>query len=127
MNAARFLTASLGLIILCLPSLAHQAGKKYDAIVGDWEMETEFQGQLIPATMTLSVKEGKLTGVWVSQNQEMELTELKFDGKKLTFDRTMGQGGQTISFEGTVEGDKIAGKYVSPMADLKCSGKRKKN
>ncbi len=104
----------------------NQEKQGYDAIIGDWEMETEFQGSLIPAVMTLSVKDGKLTGVWVSMDQEMELIDLKFDGKNLSFKRTMGVGGSTIDFEGIVNGDKIGGKYTSPMGgEYECFGQRK--
>ena len=72
------------------------------------------------------MKDGKLTGIWVSMDQEMKLTGLELDGNKLTFKRTMGQGGQTIDFEGTVQGDEISGRYLSPMGgEYKCTGKRK--
>ncbi len=107
-------------------SFLDQEKQVYDAIIGDWEMETEFQGSLIPALMTLSVKDGKLAGVWVSMDQEMEMIDLEFDGKKLSFKRSMGEGGQTIDFEGIVEGDKISGNYLSPMGgEYKCTGQRK--
>jgi hypothetical protein len=104
----------------------NQEKQIYEAIIGDWEMETEFQGSIIPAVMTLSVRDGKLEGVWVSMDQEMELIDLKFDGEKLSFKRTMGEGGTTIDFEGTVKGNEISGKYFSPMGgEYDCKGKRK--
>lgn len=104
-----------------------QEKQVYDSIIGDWEMTTEFQGSFIDAVMTLSVKEGKLTGVWVSMDQEMEMIDLKFDGKNLNFKREMGQGGDTINFEGIVNGDEISGKYISPMGgEYECTGQRKK-
>lgn len=120
--------------LLSLPSIGNgsfisldQEKQVYDAIIGDWEMETEFQGSFIDAVMTLSVKEGKLTGVWVSMDQEMEMIDLKFDGKNMSFKREMGQGGDTINFEGIVNGDEISGKYISPMGgEYECTGQRKK-
>ncbi len=119
--------------LLSLPSIGHssftplnQEKQAYDSIIGDWEMETEFQGDFIPAIMTLSVKDEKLTGVWVSMDQEMEMIDLKFDGKNLSFKRTMGEGGDTINFEGIVNGDEIRGKYTSPMGgEYECTGHRK--
>ncbi len=119
--------------LLSLPSIGNssytsldQEKNVYDAIIGDWDMETEFQGDVYPAVMTLSIEDGKLTGVWVSMGQEMEMIDLKFDGKKLSFKREMGQGGSTISFEGIVDGDEINGKYASPMGDdIVCTGRRK--
>ncbi len=119
--------------LLSLPSIGNsnftfldQEKQAYDAIIGDWDMETEFQGDVYPAVMTLSVEDGKLIGVWASMGQEMEMIDLKFDGKNLSFKREMGQGGSTINFEGVVNGDEITGKYASPMGDdLVCTGKRK--
>lgn len=106
----------------------NQDKQVYDAIIGDWDMETEFQGEVYPAVMTLSVEDGKLTGVWASMGQEMEMIDLKFDGENLSFKREMGQGGDTINFEGVVNGDEITGKYASPMGDdIVCTGQRKKS
>jgi hypothetical protein len=127
------LSLLMPVLLLSFPSIGNSRGsfldqekQVYDAIIGDWEMETEFQGSVIPALMTLSVKDGKLAGVWVSMDQEMELIDLKFDGKKLSFKRSMGEGGQTIEFEGIVEGDEISGHYLSPMGgEYKCTGQRK--
>ena len=70
----------------------------------------------------LKIREEKAT-----LGQEMDMIDLKFDGKNLSFKRTMGAGGSTIEFEGIVEGDKISGKFISPMGgDYPCFGQRKK-
>ena len=136
MKTGKILFSLLTLIfLLSLPSIGDsrfaslsQETQVYDAIIGDWEMETEFQGSMIPAIMTLSVKDERLTGVWVSMDQEMELIDLKFDGNNLSFKREMGVGGDTIDFEGIVKGDEISGKYTSPMGgEYECSGKRKES
>jgi hypothetical protein len=40
----------------------------------------------------------------------------------------MGEGGDTINFDGTVKSNEISGKFVSPMGgEYECTGKRKKN
>ena len=96
-----------------------------EAVVGAWDMETEFQGQQMPATMTISMEEGELAGVWASQGMEMVMTNILVDGEKLSFERTMGQGGAVMTFEGTVDGDTISGKWVTEMGELACSGRRK--
>ncbi len=127
------LSLVMSVLLLSLPSIGHssftplnQEKQVYDSIIGDWEMETEFQGDFIPAIMTLSVKDEKLSGVWKSMDQEMEMIDLKFDGKNLSFKREMGQGGSTINFEGIVDGDEISGKFISPMGDgYECTGQRK--
>ena len=95
-------------------------------LLGAWEMKTAFQGEFIPATMTLKFEEGKLTGVWASQVMEMPMTDIVFKKGKLRFKRTMGPGGASLAFEGTVTGGKISGKYTGTMGDLESSGQRKK-
>ena len=96
------------------------------ALLGAWEMKTAFQGEFIPATMTLKLEEGKLTGVWSSQGMEMPMTDIVFKKGTLRFKRTMGPGGASLAFEGTVEGDKISGQYTGPMGELESNGERKK-
>lgn len=132
-NRLVLLILLMPVFLLAFPSIGNglcsfpaQEKQAHDAIIGDWEMETEFQGNSIPAIMTLSIKDGQLVGIWVSMDQEMEMMDLEFDGKKLSFKRTMGEGGETIDFEGIVEGDEISGKYLSPMGgEYKCTGRRK--
>jgi hypothetical protein len=95
------------------------------AVLGTWDMETEFQGQQMPAVMTVSMEDGELAGIWASQGMEMVMMEIAVDGNKLTFQRTMGDGGMVMNFEGTVEGDTISGKWVTGMGELPCAGKRR--
>jgi len=95
------------------------------AVLGTWDMETEFQGQQMPAVMTISVEDGELAGVWASQGMEMVMGNIVVEGNKLSFVRTMGDGGMEMSFEGTVDGDTISGRWVTGMGELPCAGKRR--
>ncbi len=101
-------------------------GKKIDAasIVGDWEMKTAFGGGSIDATMSLTLKEGKLTGLWLSQGEEMKLVDVALKGNKLSFKRVIPDGPE-LAFSGKIDGNKIAGKYTGGFGELDCSGKRK--
>ncbi|MCH8851934.1 MAG: DUF3179 domain-containing protein [Planctomycetes bacterium] len=94
------------------------------AIVGEWNMRTEFSGQMIDATMTISEEDGALTGKWVSMGREMELSGLEFDGRKLSFKRSLGAS-QDLRYEGTVQGDKITGRYSGPFGELPSNGERR--
>ena len=40
-------------------------------------MNTDRRGQAVAATMSLSVKDGKLTGIWQSRGRTMEMKDLK--------------------------------------------------
>lgn len=125
MNHAKRITLSIVVAMLVAAPVLAAGQQGAEAIVGEWEMVTEFQGQQIAATMTITLEDGELVGTWASMGQEIPMREIKVDGKTLTFNREMGQGGATLSFEGTVEGDEITGKWVSEMGELPVSGKRK--
>ncbi len=98
---------------------------RFRLVVGVWDMKTAFQGNSIEATMTILVKEGELSGAWASMGRRMEMTDVKLDGNKLTFKRTMGMGGQSLQFTGTIEGDQIVGKYAGSFGEFESSGQRK--
>jgi len=93
------------------------------AVLGDWEMETRLGERAIEATMTISLKEGRLTGVWKSQGREMEMTDLELKGNRLRFERAISED-MSLAFEGTVHGNRIEGHYSGPMGKLVCTGTR---
>ena len=63
------------------------------------------------------------TGIWRSMGRDMDMTELRIDGTKLNFKRSIGPD-QQLEFEGTIDGDRISGKYTGALGELKSSGKR---
>ena len=102
-----------------------KSSARYAHALGSWEMKTALGGSFIEATMTLTIEDGKLTGVWASQGGEMKMSDIKLDGNTLSFTRTMGPGGSPLAFKGEIDGDKIEGKYThKEMGELKCTGKR---
>ena len=97
----------------------------FAALIGDWEMEMDVNGSTREATLSLSVKDDQLSGLWRGRRRESELTKLILEGNRLTFERSMGEG-RTWSFSGTVDGDRITGTYSTPFGEISCTGKRVK-
>lgn len=93
-------------------------------IVGDWDMETKLGDRSIDAVMTLTIKDGRLTGVWKSMGREMPLSDIAFDGTTLSFKRSIGPE-QELTFTGTLKRDKINGKYAGPFGDIESNGERR--
>ena len=93
------------------------------AIVGDWEMKTMMGDDAIEAIMSLTAENGRLSGVWKSRGREMEMKNLRLNGSKLAFTRSMGSG-RDLHYEGTLDGDKITGKYKGPFGELTSNGTR---
>ena len=123
---ARFMFPTLcAPAILFLSSASASAGSgEFDIAVGDWEMKTEFQGGQISATMSLTIENGKLVGVWKSQGEDMKLTDLELKSNRLSFTRTV-PGGPQLKFAGAIDGNKISGKYTGGFGELKSAGTRR--
>ena len=91
-------------------------------LVGAWAMTTQFQGQGIDATLTLEYQEGEgFVGTWATMGRDMELSEIFYDGKNLSFERE-GPSGEPIKFTGTVGKSSIEGAFETGMGELKCAG-----
>ncbi|MBI1784658.1 hypothetical protein HYR69_05890, partial [Candidatus Sumerlaeota bacterium] len=117
-------------VLLLAAALLLGAGSAWaggaSAILGDWAMKMDYQGNLIDAKLNFTEKDGKLAGKWSSQRGDNELTNIKFEGNKVTFTRTIKLQDQTfdLEYEGVIEGDKITGKYTTPMGDMTANGVR---
>lgn len=94
------------------------------AVLGSWEMNSSFNGQEIPATLSLTRDEsGGARGLWESMGREMPLSNLSFDGTTLSFVRSMGGNGE-LTFTGKVDGDRIKGLQSGTMGEIPCEGVR---
>ncbi|MFB0524449.1 MAG: hypothetical protein ACETVZ_02845 [Phycisphaerae bacterium] len=95
--------------------------------VGTWEMkikvgEREYSGTLV----VKADKERKLTADWQSEMGEHEITDVKLEKNKLTFNRKSKiQDRQWEStFEGTVKGHTLSGTFKSERGETAAEGKR---
>ena len=97
----------------------------YEPILGDWDMNTTRGENSIPAIMSLSIKDGKLVGVWASHGREMPMSNITFADNTLTFTRSMRRG-MKLRFKGTVDGELIKGTYKGPFGDIQTGGTLRK-
>jgi hypothetical protein len=96
-----------------------------DDVTGPWEMTMDFGGRPSYATLTITKNaDGALAGKWGSDN----LSNVKFDGQKLTFARTVkfGDNEFTMNYAGTFKDGKIAGAFSTDNGDFAANGARKK-
>jgi hypothetical protein len=109
------------LVLLTQTSLVLAA----EEIIGDWDITMEFEGQKRFATLTISKKEdGALTGKWGSS----ELSDVKFQDGKLTFNRTVGPPDRqsTMEYEGTLKDGKLMLTASSDWGEFSAVGARPK-
>ena len=97
------------------------------APVGNWDMKVKMGDREFNAVLSVKADEkGKLTANWKSETGEHEITNVKFKGGKLTFDRKSKiQDRQFEStFEGTIKGQALTGAFKSDQFEMTAEGKR---
>jgi hypothetical protein len=104
-------------------ALQGEAKKGADAVVGTWSITINMPSDKLTITKNA---DGTLAGKWVGQRGESKISNMKFEGGKLTFIRTSEFGGQIreSEFEGTVEGDAIKGVFKSDRGNRDANATR---
>ena len=95
-------------------TLQGEAKTGADAIVGEWQMNVTIPAREFVEKLTITKNaDGTLAGKWEAQRGENTISDIKFEGGKLTFTRTSKFGDRefTSTFAGTVEGDNIKGVF----------------
>lgn len=117
-------TQWIGSILIALVVAVPQVWSAED-ISGEWELASEFNGRQMFSTLTIAKgADGALAGKWGST----DLSNVKFEGDKLTFVRTMKFGDQeiTMNFAGTLKDGKLAGMVSSDRGEYAANGTRRK-
>ncbi len=128
MNQVTF-QKTLGKTLFLVLILALAAGTSpvltAEDITGDWEITMDFGGRQSFAALSIAKKaDGTFAGKWGSA----ELSDVKFDGQKLTFVRIikMQDNEFRMNYEGTLQDGKLAGKFTSDRGEFAANGARKK-
>ena len=59
-----------------------------EGVVGEWEFKSQMQARTMTATMTITKNaEGKLAGTWSTQRGESQLSDITFEGGKVSSPR----------------------------------------
>ena len=126
-RATRHSNAGKVLILMLLLAFAGPVSllPAAEDITGQWEMTMDFGGR--PSFATLSIAkstDGAFTGKWGGG----ELTNVKFDGQKLTFTRAIkfGDNEFTMTYAGTLKDGKITGAFSTDNGEFNANGARKK-
>ncbi|HNS20779.1 MAG TPA: hypothetical protein PKH24_09785 [Sedimentisphaerales bacterium] len=94
-------------------------------IAGDWDMTMDFGGRSSFATLSITRQaDGTLAGKWGRD----ALSNVKFDGQKLTFTRTVrfGDNEFTLDYAGTLKDGKLTGALSSDQGEFGANGVRVK-
>jgi hypothetical protein len=108
-------------------TLQGEAKKGAEAIVGEWQMNVNMPVRENIEKLTITKNaDGTLAGKWEGRRGESTISDVKFEGGKLTFTRISRFGDRefTSTFEGTVEGDNIKGVFSSERGEREANATR---
>ena len=94
--------------------------------VGSWEMKLKMGERQFTSTLVVNAdKEGNLTAQRQSQRGEHEITDVKYEQRKLTFKRKskIRDRQWESTFEGTVQRDTLSGVFKSERGEITAEGK----
>jgi hypothetical protein len=97
--------------------------------IGEWNLQSDAQGQITNFTLTITKVGEALKGKVASEQYGNEdLADLKFENGTLTYTRNLKIGGEALpmAFKGKIEGDKLTGNYSVQGFDIPVTGSRKK-
>ncbi|MDH7598976.1 MAG: hypothetical protein QHH07_04985 [Sedimentisphaerales bacterium] len=93
-------------------------------VTGQWELTVDFQGMPMKSTLLIyKDRDGALKARWGAA----ELSQVKLEGQRLSFVRTIRFGDQEFSmnFQGTIKDGKLTGTLSSDQGDSSVTGLKK--
>lgn len=117
----------LALIVSLTPLAQLQAGRAKRGITGDWQVKVDVNGEQIASIVSFSKdKEGKLAGNWIGFWGVSELTDIKHEGKELSFawSARFGDSDTRMNFKGSIGRGKLSGLLSSDSGEYDVEGKR---
>ncbi|MGD0078062.1 MAG: hypothetical protein ABSB91_05465, partial [Sedimentisphaerales bacterium] len=98
-----------------------------NTIAGEWQINMTVPAREIVDKLSVTKDaNGVLAGKWTGQRGESTVSNMKLEGNKLTFTRKskMGEMEFEMTYEGTVEGDAIKGKFTSERGEREANATR---
>jgi hypothetical protein len=94
-------------------------------LLGSWLVDSDAGFSFV---LNFSAKENVLAGKLSFEWGEADLTQIRFDGKKLTFNAVLSMEEQVIKIqaETTIDGEKITGTLTTPWGKSTIKGEREK-
>lgn len=116
-------TAAIAVALTLATSMTY-AGN--NSVIGDWTMVMEMRGRQMERHLHIEQAGDGLSGTFSGDRGTSEVSDITFDGKKLSFAivRESPRGEFRMEFEGELAGDRLIGKLNSPMGASEMTGTR---
>ena len=100
--------------------------KKYEGLLGTWDVETE--GGQYSFVFTFSMENGTLKGMFSGTSGEDKMENINYEDNKLTFTVNVDAGGQflAIDFSVTIKGETMEGMLSLEYGESNITGKKRK-
>ena len=92
------------------------------AVLGQWDLSLNLQGNEIPVKLTITEDGDGLGGTWAGPQATNVLSDVSLAGDTLSFSMQTQQGSLEVSFE--LEGDTLSGGLSTPQGNLPITGKK---
>jgi hypothetical protein len=113
-----FKLALLSLLLTCSGVFAADNS----AVLGQWDLSLDLQGNEIPINLTITEDTDGLGGTWTGPQATNTLSDVSLVGDTLSFTMQTQQGSLEVSFE--LEGDTLSGGLSTPQGNLPIVGKK---
>lgn len=114
-------------VVLAAPLAPVTAGPARQAILGDWQLQIDVEGQKMPSILSVSKdSDGQLRGEWISFFGISELREIKYEARELSFAMTirLGEDDVVTKFAGSVKRGELTGTFSNNLGEHAARGKR---
>lgn len=119
----RILIVMVVVLCLSLTTVLPAQSKKYETLLGIWDVETE-DGQY-SFTFEFSLEDGALKGVFTGTSGESEMQSLSFEDNELSF--FVDVNGMIIDFSAAIEGESLEGKLSLEYGEANITGTKRKD
>ncbi len=124
MKTKRRVPQIFGLVLLCLSmaTVLNAQSKKYEALLGTWDVETENGAYTF--TFEFTMKDESLAGKYTGSSGETEMEDLSFEDNELGF--SVDVNGMVIDFSATIEGENLEGMLSLEHGEANITGTKRK-
>lgn len=115
-----------GLAIVVLAGCASLGGGASNPAVGTWAIEVDSPAGLAEMTLTINADMSGTVSMSAPAEASFDISDAAVDGQSLSFGVAFEFQGQGIqaTFEGTIDGDTIAGEFITDFGNGAVTGTR---
>lgn len=124
MKTKRRVPQIFGLVLLCLSmaTVLNAQSKKYEVLLGTWDVQTE--NDTYTFTFEFTMKDDALMGKFTGSSGEVEMVDLSFEDNNLKF--SVDVNGMVIDFSATIEGESLEGMLSLEYGEANITGTKRK-